>query len=114
MAVSDRYDVVGGVICGVFVTAGVTSVVLDRPWRRWVNGCVGPGDVRSTDNAETSVPVGVVAANEEACLGALPPDAASRPDQVMSVELLELDKGEPDASVLRLNGDKGSGNSSHV
>jgi hypothetical protein len=27
---------VGGAICGVFVVAGVLSVVLFRPWRRWV------------------------------------------------------------------------------
>lgn len=37
VAVGDRYDVVGGAICGLFVVAGVGSVVLYKPWRRWVD-----------------------------------------------------------------------------
>lgn len=34
----DHYDIIGGGICGSFVVFGVTSVVLYKPWRRWVNG----------------------------------------------------------------------------
>lgn len=37
MIVRDRYDVVGGVICGVFVVTGIASVLLYKPWRRWVD-----------------------------------------------------------------------------
>lgn len=34
---SDHYDIIGGGICGFFVLAGVLSVVLYGPWRRWVD-----------------------------------------------------------------------------
>ena len=35
-AATDHYDVIGGAICGSFVVVGGLSVVLFRPWRRWV------------------------------------------------------------------------------
>lgn len=37
IAVGDRYDVVGGAICGIFVVSGIASVLLYKPWRRWVD-----------------------------------------------------------------------------
>ncbi|KAK0717768.1 high-affinity nickel-transport protein-domain-containing protein [Lasiosphaeria miniovina] len=33
-AIGDHYDVIGGSICGVFVLAGLGSVIVYRPWRR--------------------------------------------------------------------------------
>ncbi len=33
-AIGDNYDIVGGTVCGVFVVAGISSVLLYRPWRR--------------------------------------------------------------------------------
>jgi len=47
-SVEDHYDVVGGGICGFFVLAGVGSVLVYGPWRRWVDrgsGEVGIGRV---------------------------------------------------------------------
>lgn len=35
-ALGDRYDVVGGCICGAFLVAGVVSFLLYKPWRRQV------------------------------------------------------------------------------
>lgn len=32
----DYYDVIGGSICGCFLIFGVLSVVLYKPWRRWM------------------------------------------------------------------------------
>ncbi|KAF4218001.1 hypothetical protein CNMCM8980_005385 [Aspergillus fumigatiaffinis] len=32
----DYYDVIGGGICGCFLIVGVLSVVLYKPWRRWI------------------------------------------------------------------------------
>lgn len=31
---SDNYEIIGGSICGLFVVAGVSSVLLYNPWRR--------------------------------------------------------------------------------
>jgi high-affinity nickel-transport protein len=33
-AIGDNFDIIGGSICGVFVLAGVGSVIVYRPWRR--------------------------------------------------------------------------------
>lgn len=33
---SDYYDVIGGAICGLFLIIGVLSVLVYKPWRRWV------------------------------------------------------------------------------
>ena len=35
-AVQERYDAVGGAICGGFVLAGIAGVLGYKPWRRWV------------------------------------------------------------------------------
>lgn len=32
----DYYDVIGGSICGCFVVIGGLSVLIYKPWRRWV------------------------------------------------------------------------------
>jgi high-affinity nickel-transport protein len=32
----DYYDVIGGCICGCFLVFGLLSVVLYKPWRRWI------------------------------------------------------------------------------
>lgn len=32
----DYYDVIGGGICGAFLVVGILSVIVYRPWRRWV------------------------------------------------------------------------------
>ncbi|KAM0090689.1 hypothetical protein ACP6JD_005948 [Aspergillus fumigatus] len=32
----DYYDVIGGAICGCFLIVGILSVVLYKPWRRWI------------------------------------------------------------------------------
>lgn len=34
---NNHYDIVGGAICGAFVVLGGLSVVLYKPWRRWVD-----------------------------------------------------------------------------
>ena len=34
--VEDKFDVVGGAICGAFATVGIGSVVLHKRWRRWI------------------------------------------------------------------------------
>lgn len=34
--IGEHYDVIGGAICGAFVVFGITSVLLYKPWRRWV------------------------------------------------------------------------------
>ncbi|KAF2400671.1 NicO-domain-containing protein [Trichodelitschia bisporula] len=39
--VGERYDVIGGSVCGLFVLAAVGSAVCYRPWRRWVDRRVG-------------------------------------------------------------------------
>jgi high-affinity nickel-transport protein len=36
VAVGDHYDIIGGAICGAFVVFGAASVVVYKPWRRWV------------------------------------------------------------------------------
>ncbi|KAK3682234.1 high-affinity nickel-transport protein-domain-containing protein [Podospora appendiculata] len=33
-AIGDHFDIIGGSICGIFVVAGLGSVVLYKPWRR--------------------------------------------------------------------------------
>jgi high-affinity nickel-transport protein len=35
-AVGDHFDIIGGGICGAFVVFGLLSVVVYKPWRRWV------------------------------------------------------------------------------
>ena len=35
-AVQDKYDIVGGVICGTFAIVGIASVLLHKRWRIWV------------------------------------------------------------------------------
>ncbi|KAL9084678.1 MAG: hypothetical protein Q9159_005108 [Coniocarpon cinnabarinum] len=35
-AVQDKYDILGGAICGAFVVVGLTSVLLHKRWRKWV------------------------------------------------------------------------------
>jgi high-affinity nickel-transport protein len=34
--VLDHWEAIGGGICGLFVVAGITSVVCYKPWRRWL------------------------------------------------------------------------------
>jgi high-affinity nickel-transport protein len=34
--VGDHFDIIGGGICGAFVVFGLLSVIVYRPWRRWV------------------------------------------------------------------------------
>lgn len=34
--IGEYYDVIGGTICGAFVIFGVASVVMYKPWRRWI------------------------------------------------------------------------------
>lgn len=34
--IGEYYDVIGGAICGAFVVFGVASVLVYKPWRRWV------------------------------------------------------------------------------
>ena len=34
--IGEYYDVIGGVICGAFVLFGIASVVMYKPWRRWI------------------------------------------------------------------------------
>ncbi|KAF2431752.1 nickel transport protein [Tothia fuscella] len=36
-ALGDRYDIVGGSICGLFLLVGILSVILYRPWRRRID-----------------------------------------------------------------------------
>jgi len=37
-AVLDHWEAIGGGVCGLFVVAGVGSVLCYKPWRRWVVG----------------------------------------------------------------------------
>lgn len=37
IAAGDRYDIIGGAICGLFLVSGISSVLLYKPWRRWVD-----------------------------------------------------------------------------
>ncbi|KAL4749237.1 hypothetical protein BDW72DRAFT_214201 [Aspergillus terricola var. indicus] len=46
----DYYDVIGGGICGAFLVFGILSVLIYKPWRRWIGKRYGrdvasPGDV---------------------------------------------------------------------
>lgn len=41
----DYYDVIGGSICGLFLICGLLSVVLYKPWRRWVSKRHGRADI---------------------------------------------------------------------
>lgn len=56
--VSDMYDVIGGCIAGLFVIAGVASVLAYDSWRKWVDeGRVGRlgllvGDVEADEERE--------------------------------------------------------------
>lgn len=36
----EYYDVIGGAICGCFIVFGGLSVLLYKPWRRWIDGKV--------------------------------------------------------------------------
>jgi nickel/cobalt transporter (NiCoT) family protein len=36
-AVGDHFDIIGGGICGAFVVFGLLSVLVYKPWRRWVD-----------------------------------------------------------------------------
>lgn len=47
--VSDHYDIIGGGICGSFVVFGVLSVLVYKPWRRWVER----SRVRRVSNEDT-------------------------------------------------------------
>jgi high-affinity nickel-transport protein len=35
--IGNDFDIIGGSICGLFVVCGIASVILYRPWRRWVD-----------------------------------------------------------------------------
>ena len=35
-SVGDHFDIIGGGICGAFVVFGLLSVLVYKPWRRWV------------------------------------------------------------------------------
>jgi len=35
-AIGDHYEIIGGGICGLFVVAGIGSVLCYKPWRRWL------------------------------------------------------------------------------
>lgn len=45
----DNYEIIGGSICGLFVVAGVSSIVLYNPWRRRV------GRVRHAESSEVAL-----------------------------------------------------------
>lgn len=34
--IGEHYDVIGGSICGAFIVFGVASVLMYKPWRRWI------------------------------------------------------------------------------
>jgi high-affinity nickel-transport protein len=58
----DHFDIVGGSICGVFVLAGVGSVIIYRPWRRRmerraVSRAAAEEGIRATPGEETETPV---------------------------------------------------------
>jgi high-affinity nickel-transport protein len=54
----DYYDVIGGAICGCFLVFGLLSVLLYKPWRRWVGQTKAADEeghgVRSEEGQETS------------------------------------------------------------
>lgn len=74
----DYYDVIGGSICGCFIVFGALSVVLYKPWRRWMarrhGACVftsGEGcrdEPRRSVGKATSINV-VVETTDEARIG---------------------------------------------
>lgn len=54
--VSDHYDIIGGAICGSFIVFGVISVLVYKPWRRWMERLYSVSTIESTEDAEFSVP----------------------------------------------------------
>lgn len=48
-AAGDRYEVIGGSICGLFLVAGGGSVLLHKPWRRWVEKNRPPMEDRANE-----------------------------------------------------------------
>lgn len=36
--VGDMYDIIGGCIAGLFVVAGVVSMLVYKSWRKWIDG----------------------------------------------------------------------------
>ena len=66
-AIGEHFDIIGGSICGLFVVAGVASVLAYRPWRRRMErrtgGLVHDGQVphdetvRGARQGEATVPV---------------------------------------------------------
>ncbi|KAJ8613050.1 hypothetical protein MRB53_037102 [Persea americana] len=49
--IGDHYDLLGAGVCGFFVLGGIVSLVLYRPWRRWV-GLGDAGAVEGRDGLE--------------------------------------------------------------
>jgi high-affinity nickel-transport protein len=47
----EHYDIIGGAICGSFVVLGGLSVLLYRPWRRWM-GRRHPGEMPREEEGE--------------------------------------------------------------
>jgi len=58
--VGNRYDVVGGAICGFFIVVGMASYLLYVPWKNWVNREMVAA--RSVDN-QVTWPGGCVSAS---------------------------------------------------
>ncbi|CAM6103077.1 unnamed protein product [Calypogeia fissa] len=62
----NNYDIIRGGICGIFVVVGLASVVVYRPWRRWVEakqaqrfGVEGEeGHEEDTENEAVNLSVG--------------------------------------------------------
>lgn len=45
--VGDMYDIIGGCIAGLFVVAGVVSMLVYKSWRKWIDGGMVAGRLGS-------------------------------------------------------------------
>lgn len=81
--VGDNYDIIGGSICGAFVLAGVVSLLVYKPWRRWAE------KGRPHRSNDTEVDGDVDADVEDLKKGKL----LQTSDEVVDVE--DLEKGQP-------------------
>ncbi|CAK7230742.1 hypothetical protein SBRCBS47491_007690 [Sporothrix bragantina] len=54
-AIGDHYDIVGGSICGLFLLAGIGSVLVYKPWRRRMDRKLAAREEAARLNAEAAV-----------------------------------------------------------
>ncbi|ERS97314.1 hypothetical protein HMPREF1624_06646 [Sporothrix schenckii ATCC 58251] len=79
-AIGDHFDIVGGSICGLFVLAGVGSVLVYKPWRRRMDRRLAARAVRpSRPSQDERQAATVVTASDPVSVEAAPDLAAESP-----------------------------------